>query len=314
MKTNNKVPCIALGTNLNDLHRAVSIFFLIKKLFYIWLLATLLSIFFFVSNQSHAARLDVDYRWDTERSFSYTIRDLDYASLPYPSVCTSKNSCYACVHWANTQYESRNWPVSCTKITPPGALTWDVLGEYFRGKYLPMSGRFSIPVGIDLPLSGIWNFCLAFQSSAYTQAVGSMASLCQDYGITTPVIPDPGTPPPPPLSCAITGEITLAHGILDSDSINSQTKNVNVLVSCTRAATVRITAKANSGGDIVTLRADGSLKSQLKVNGINGATGTTVAVPGSAGSNVQFSSTLISNGEVAGGNFSGSAVALVTII
>lgn len=56
-------------------------------------------------------------------------------------------------------------------------------------------------------------------------------------------------------------------------------------ISCTDKATVRVNAKLSSGSDLVTLRADGSLKSQLKANGINGVTGTTVSVPGSSGEN-----------------------------
>ncbi|CAI1173706.1 Uncharacterised protein [Serratia plymuthica] len=123
-------------------------------------------------------------------------------------------------------------------------------------------------------------------------------------------------PPPvlPPVSCSISGNINLAHGVLDQNDLNGNAKSVYVQVSCNREATVKVTARANNGGDVVTLRSDGSLKSKLQVNSIAGATGATLRVPGGNGTSVMFSSTLISTGNVVAGNFSGSAVAVVTII
>lgn len=126
--------------------------------------------------------------------------------------------------------------------------------------------------------------------------------------------PPPTEPPLPPLSCTINGDINLAHGVLNQDSLNGNTKSVYVQVSCNRDANVKITARANNGGDVVTLRSDGSLKSKLQVNSIAGATGATLRVPGGNGTSVMFSSTLMSTGNVVAGNFSGSAVAVVTII
>ncbi|HIE1062985.1 TPA: hypothetical protein ACXJQO_004522 [Serratia marcescens] len=127
--------------------------------------------------------------------------------------------------------------------------------------------------------------------------------------------PPPTEPPPPPLSCSISGNgIVLPHGSLDQNVLNGNTKSVTVMISCTKTATVRITAKAGNGTDTVTLRSDGSLKSRLQVNGIAGTTGATVSVPGTSGTYVQFSSTLITNGTVAAGAFYGTAVAVVTII
>ncbi|MEB6541872.1 hypothetical protein MXM81_22630 [Serratia plymuthica] len=126
--------------------------------------------------------------------------------------------------------------------------------------------------------------------------------------------PPPTEPPLPPLSCTINGDINLAHGVLNQDNVNGNTKSVYAQVSCNREATVKITALANNGGDVVTLRPDGSLKTKLQVNNIAGATGATVRVPGSNGTSVLFSSTLSSNGNVAAGNFSASAVAVVAIL
>ncbi len=128
------------------------------------------------------------------------------------------------------------------------------------------------------------------------------------------ITPPPIEPPLPPLSCAVKGNIDLAHGILNQDNVNGNTKSVYAQVSCNREATVKITALANDGGDVVTLRADGSLKTKLQVNNIAGATGATVRVPGSNGTSVIFSSTLSSNGNVAAGDFSASAVAVVAIL
>jgi len=122
-------------------------------------------------------------------------------------------------------------------------------------------------------------------------------------------------PPPvlPPVSCSIGGDINLAHGVLNQDNVNGNTKSVYAQVSCNREATVKITARANNGGDVVTLRSDGSLKSKLQVNNIAGATGTTVQVPGGNGVSVLFSSTLSSNSNVSAGNFAATAIALLEI-
>ncbi|RYM49059.1 hypothetical protein BSQ96_20705 [Serratia proteamaculans] len=101
---------------------------------------------------------------------------------------------------------------------------------------------------------------------------------------------------------------------MNQNDLNGNARSVYAQVSCNREATVRITAQANNGGDVVTLRSDGSLKSKLQVNNISGASGATVRVPSGNGTSVMFTSTLISNGNVSAGAFSGSAVAVVTII
>lgn len=127
------------------------------------------------------------------------------------------------------------------------------------------------------------------------------------------ITPPPTEPPLQPVSCSIGGDINLAHGVLNQDNVNGNTKSVYAQVSCNREATVKITARANNGGDVVTLRSDGSLKSKLQVNNIAGATGTTVRVPGGNGVSVLFSSTLSSNGNVSAGNFAATAIALLEI-
>ncbi|MGX1960586.1 MrpH family fimbial adhesin [Serratia proteamaculans] len=90
------------------------------------------------------------------------------------------------------------------------------------------------------------------------------------------VTPPPVKPPLPPVSCSISGDINLAHGALNQNDLNGNARSVYAQVSCNREATVRITAQANNGGDVVTLRSDGSLKSKLQVNNISGASGATV--------------------------------------
>ncbi|KYG17279.1 hypothetical protein [Serratia plymuthica] len=130
---------------------------------------------------------------------------------------------------------------------------------------------------------------------------------------TGTITPPPTEPPLPPLSCTINGDINLAHGVLNQDNVNGNTKSVYARVSCNREATVKVTARANNGGDVVTLRSDGSLKSKLQVNNIAGATGVTVRVPGSNSVSVLFSSTLSSDSHVAAGNFSASAIAVLAI-
>ncbi|EPL3976023.1 MrpH family fimbial adhesin [Serratia ureilytica] len=126
--------------------------------------------------------------------------------------------------------------------------------------------------------------------------------------------PPPITPEPEPVSCSLDGNIDLPHGVLTADALNGNVKAMTKRVTCNRQATVKINVRASSGGDVVNLRSNGSLRSQLKVNNVNGSTGSTFVVPGTVGANVNISSTLITSGSVTPGNFSGSAVAIISIL
>ena len=117
----------------------------------------------------------------------------------------------------------------------------------------------------SLPRSGVivnWfdqvangNDCILLYVSSDAGRLSMFGDSCQGT-----ITPPPIQPPLPPVSCSIRGDITLAHGMLNKDNLNGNTKSVNTQVSCNRDANVKITALANNGGDVVTLRSDGSLK------------------------------------------------------
>ncbi|EPX2177047.1 TPA: hypothetical protein ACKQD3_000859 [Serratia marcescens] len=155
--------------------------------------------------------------------------------------------------------------------------------------------------------------CIIFYvgTKAAPLAGGWFADSC-----TGSVTEPPVEPPPQPVSCYLNGNIYLQHGALaDSDVAGNRAETVAYVI-CTRAAKVKVRALSSVGSDsyLVNLRADGSLKSMLAVNGFAGNGGVTLDVSGASAQPVTFSSLLISSGTPAPGDFSGSAVAVVDII
>lgn len=122
------------------------------------------------------------------------------------------------------------------------------------------------------------------------------------------------SPPTPPISCSINGDVYFHYGVLSNDNLNGLTKKETAFLSCTESASVKVKAQTNGGSDIVALSSDGSLKASLKVNDIIGTSGDVVTVSGKESVPVIFSSTLITSGEVHPGEFSGSGVVILTII
>ncbi|CAI0928244.1 MrpH family fimbial adhesin [Serratia entomophila] len=142
-------------------------------------------------------------------------------------------------------------------------------------------------------------------------ASADFADTCNGTIINPPTV----EPPKPPLTCSLDGDIYLRHGTLDANGVNSHVATSTARVSCNRAATVNIKAVAfQGGGSTVRLSANGSLMSRLEVNNNDGVIGGTFNVPGISGNNVIFKSTLITSGDVAAGNFNGSAVAILSIL
>ncbi|HGM5574392.1 TPA: hypothetical protein ACKP8B_002527 [Serratia marcescens] len=140
--------------------------------------------------------------------------------------------------------------------------------------------------------------------------MGTLASTCA--GTVNP----PPEPPTPPASCYLSGNIYLQHGPVVDGEVNSSKANAVVRIYCTKATRVKVRALSSVGSDsaMVNLRADGSLKSMLTVEGYVGNGGVQLDVPGSGGRDVTFSSQLLAGGVPAPGDFSGSAVAVVDIL
>ncbi|RJK69043.1 hypothetical protein CMV60_02140 [Serratia marcescens] len=114
----------------------------------------------------------------------------------------------------------------------------------------------------------------------------------------------------------MSGNIDLRHGMLADSEVTGNRAESTAYVYCSGAAKVKVRALSSVGSDsyTVNLRADGSLKSMLSVNGVVGNAGVTLDVPGGGWKGVSFSSLLIAAGTPVPGNFSGSAVAVVDVI
>lgn len=181
-------------------------------------------------------------------------------------------------------------PTSISGATTAG----EVISAYNREK-LPKSGS----------ITNYKSECISIyiKDKRLTSLVGGTC-----FGTITP-------PPPPPssVSCDLS-PISLRHPPLAPEDIDGNRASANMLLTCTRQATVRIKAMAGDGSNLLKLRANGSLNSALSVNGTPGNTGALVTVPGPSGIGVMFTSTLIASGNVEAGNFSASGIAQINIL
>ncbi|WP_368925979.1 MrpH family fimbial adhesin [Serratia marcescens] len=169
----------------------------------------------------------------------------------------------------------------------------------------------------ELPISGAFygyqeDRCLELEVViASGISANYVASTCSDgKGSITP--PEP--PTPPVVTCRLDGDVTLRHGSLAPANISGNMASGYSMLSCSGAASARVRAVNNAGSSLLSLAADNSLFSELKVNGSDGNKGAVIKVPNQATViPVLFTSTLQRNGTARSGDFSGSAMALVTI-
>lgn len=131
-----------------------------------------------------------------------------------------------------------------------------------------------------------------------------------------PVIPRlPGSicaiPPEEKNTCEIkTPQLTLNHGVLAPEQLNNNTATDSLLLACNQKTNIQLYISEGTGG--VMLRSDGSLFSNLKLNGQPASKGIALSV-GPTGTSVQVSSVLRTVGNVEAGPFQGSAVALLAL-
>ncbi|EOY5052098.1 hypothetical protein ACP3A4_002787 [Serratia marcescens] len=247
---------------------------------------------------AHAAKIKMLIDWRpnaNSNSMDFTIRQA-YSVDQDRYSCSILVPCY--IGMAYSHDAGYPWKY---KLTAYGRPTIDELISNFS-KYLPVSG--------SVPLYNQSDACymVAILFGLSGQAV-YLGSTC-DGAINPP------EPPAPPVSCYLSGNVYLQHGALaDSEVAGNHAEGV-VYLTCTGAAKVKVRALSSVGSDsyLVNLRADGSLKSMLAVNGFAGNGGVTLDVSGASAQPVTFSSLLISSGTPAPGDFSGSAVAVVDII
>lgn len=122
-------------------------------------------------------------------------------------------------------------------------------------------------------------------------------------------------PGPPVNACYMDGPIVLDHGSVPENRLSDSTISQNINVRCLERSLVLVSLITGNGDGDIKLNPQGSLISTVSVNGKTGSSGDVVSVPGGAGGvNVEFKSTLKTNGTVGGGVFSGSATALLSVL
>ncbi|MNG66946.1 hypothetical protein D3C79_252460 [compost metagenome] len=174
--------------------------------------------------------------------------------------------------------------------------TIGILGQNFkRFVGVPRSGKFDYHnifgnscVGFFYSMNTFW------EPSAY-RLPGSICAI----------------PPAETNACEIkTPQLTLNHGVLAPEQLNNNTVTDSLLLSCNQKTDIQLYISENTGG--VMLRSDGSLFSNLKLNGQPASKGIALSVE-PTGTSVQVSSVLRTVGNVEAGPFQGSAVAMLAI-
>ncbi|HFF8948037.1 hypothetical protein V6301_07930 [Serratia marcescens] len=120
---------------------------------------------------------------------------------------------------------------------------------------------------------------------------------------------------PPPVSCSISNEtIVLQHPTLNASELMGNVKESSVNVTCTRSASVKLAMTGLKNNSQLSLSNTGSLYSTLRLNGTLAATGIRLNNVSTGGKQVTISSVLGTNGVVAGGAYSGSAVLVLSVL
>ncbi|MGQ5793271.1 MrpH family fimbial adhesin [Serratia sp. IR-2025] len=113
-----------------------------------------------------------------------------------------------------------------------------------------------------------------------------------------------------PATCEfLTNNVTIDHGVLSSKDINGSRASSDVFISCSGKASVNV--KTLDSG--ISLNSEGNLYSNITINGVNGMTGTTLALD-AAGGRVKLESTLVSAGSVKPGDFFGNVILSMNVL
>lgn len=121
-------------------------------------------------------------------------------------------------------------------------------------------------------------------------------------------------PPVQAVTCQLYQQsITLQHPTLKASELNGNRKEVSLSVSCSRSSNVNLVMTGLNGAGQLALTGNGSLYSALTLNNVSAQKGLTLNV-GNGGVNVSLASVLVSDGTVAAGQYSASAVLNMTIL
>lgn len=113
--------------------------------------------------------------------------------------------------------------------------------------------------------------------------------------------------PPQELICTLTGDTNLEHGNLLKGAVAGHKTSTTLKISCNMSALLSVYSYG-SGTDNIQLSNDGSLESEITLNGMNGKQGVDIEVKLNSDSSINITSTLIQHGELTEGVFHGSGI------
>ncbi|MGP3070573.1 MrpH family fimbial adhesin [Serratia nevei] len=217
--------------------------------------------------------------------------------------CPVNSGCYVGVAWQVSDPSSIG-SISQPRLSPndtKGALTIGDLEKIWREKY----GYGSAVRVSGYPVKRGKKICFGLKYSQSNLGVKVVpGSTCVDL-----------IPGPPTNSCYMDGPINLDHGSISISDLSGSTTSQVVNIRCLVSSLVNISIITGNGGESIKLNSQGSLMSTVSVNGKVGPNGSVISVPGGAGGkNVEFKSTLKTNGVVSAGEHSGSATAVLNVM
>lgn len=119
----------------------------------------------------------------------------------------------------------------------------------------------------------------------------------------------PGSQCVPPMpaepNCIINGNSNIKHGTLLANEVNGNKKETTLNISCTQDVAMSVYFQG-SVNDNIQLRSDGSLESEITLNGHKGVDGVKLEVKANIISPLNIASTLIQHGDISEGPFKGS--------
>jgi len=168
--------------------------------------------------------------------------------------------------------------------------------------------EFSIPYVKSFTAGAKWlpieNMCL---SISYCSTEGG--------GCSTPSYKLPstlcGTAPPVDLTCNILSAVILEHGTLTTDQVNGHQAATKIRVTCNQDATILAQSLGENSNKNIQLKPDGSLESEILINGTPGSDGGKIEVRENIASEINITSTLIQHGELDEGSFHGSGTLII---
>jgi len=236
-------------------------------------------------------------------TYTYTIDDWTPDQDNQPNPCYGVQSCKLYVdhrHQSNGTSGGPDNNVSVVDITE--ALTvGDVRKKWLAEHPLPLSGKTS-----------------HYGEVLTNECVGLFYGTRRDDGFNNPLFPGSacGIAPPPTGHCQFsTNDIELDYGSTSPSALNGRRASATVTVSCD--APMKLEAwliNPDDGSDTVPLRADGSIKAKLMLDGEStAASGKTFSVTSGGSQALTVTSEAVVSGTPEAGEFSGSAVLFLSV-